>query len=88
MIVNTLCNCGEPAKYILTTVSGDTVGSCNKYKVCKSYSKIRDELCELKTDYNTLLECAQVLLTYREGTSHYYEAEDYINNWCQKVKYD
>jgi hypothetical protein len=86
--VDNLCNCGKPIKYTLTTVSGDAVGSCNKHKVCKSYSEILEELCVLKTDHNTLLEYVQVLKPYRKGTSLYYEAEDYINNWCQKVKYD
>ena len=34
-----ICNCGDPVRYS-HVVNGETVGSCNKYQVCRPYLDI------------------------------------------------
>lgn len=65
------CNCGRSAKYFLP----DGKSSRNKYEVCQSYDDLASELKSLKQNFNELLEAAESLRFFREGTDYYKEAE-------------
>ena len=68
------CNCGSAIKYL---TGGDT-GSCNKYSVCKHYDQLEGELTQLQKEFQNLLEAANGLRVFREGTGFYNDAEDIV----------
>lgn len=76
---NEKCNCGKPAKYS-HFVDGNMVGSCNKHTVCKTYLELEKDLQELKSSYMQLLDAAESVTLYKEGTCLYEEAVETINS--------
>ncbi len=69
------CNCGCKGRYIADHVHRFTTSVCNKYSVCLPY----DEVLTQRDNYRKLLkelqEAMEDVLTFREGTSPYNEAE-------------
>ena len=77
------CNCGREGRYMML---GSEVMSCNKYTLCKSYDELESELKQLKKDFATLLEAADDLRFFREGTDHYKDAEDIVIKFKDKYE--
>ena len=71
-----LCGCGRMAKY----EDSSGLGSCNKYKRCPTYGELEKVNKELNEAITRLAINAQRILTYREGTRSYEDAEWEIKN--------
>ena len=69
------CNCGREIRYSHFKKSPDgnehEVFSCNKYCVCPTYEEVTHK-------FEITLQAAKDLLTYREGTQYYKDAERVI----------
>ncbi len=76
------CNCGRDARYVTGTDWAE--GSCNKHKVCPTYSQIETELAQYKTDMRKLLVAAKDVISFREGTESYKKAEEIIVNFLER----
>lgn len=67
------CNCGQEARYAHVT-NGVETASCNKYMVCPTYDELADwcnTASRLAREYKHI---AEILSTYKEGTTMYTEA--------------
>ena len=82
-MITVKCNCGREGRYMML---GSEVMSCNKYALCKSYDELESELKQLKKDFATLLEAADDLRFFREGTDHYKDAEDIVIKFKDKYE--
>lgn len=71
---NEKCNCGRPARYFMV----DGQSSCNKYAVCPSYDELESELKKVKQNFMELLDAAESLQFFREGTDYYKDAEEVV----------
>jgi len=74
-MVTVKCNCGREGRYMML---GSEVMSCNKYALCKPYDQLEGELEQLKKEFDKLLEAANDLRVFREGTGYYNDAEDIV----------
>lgn len=74
------CNCGRPARYFM--VDGES--SCNKYAVCPTYDELESELKKVKQEFMELLDVANDVISFREGTDMYKSAEKVVNDYVEQ----
>ena len=75
------CNCGKDGKYYFIGEGS----SCNKYSVCPPYEEVVKQLNKIEVEFLELLRAADGLRTYREGTSHYKDAESVVSKYESKL---
>lgn len=75
------CNCGREGRYMMV---GEEIMSCNKYQLCKPYDELENELKQLKQDFSKLLDAAEDLRFFREGTDYYEKASDTVDAFKEK----
>ena len=55
MLKDMKCPCGRDGKYV-QIIDGDEVYSCNKYRRCKTYEQLEDELSKQKEQLLTAIQ--------------------------------
>lgn len=81
------CNCGREGRYILLNDKGESVDSCNKYSLCKTYEELESLNKRYLADILTALSSAQDIISFRESSEFYKGAEYQIKTLSDKYKF-